>query len=72
MFDNSKLRGRIYEKFGSQTKFAEALGVTRGTINNQLNSPNGLSQSTITKWSELLEIPANEIGEYFFKLKEEK
>ena len=70
MFDTSKLRGRIVEKFGSQAAFARELGVTRGTINNQLNSPNGLSQCTITKWSELLEIPANEIGEYFFKLKD--
>lgn len=69
MFDNSKLRGRIYEKFGSQTKFAEALGVRVTTVNNQLKRPNNFSQETIAKWANVLEIPANEIGEYFFKLK---
>ena len=70
MFDNSKLRGRIYEKFGSQTKFAEALGVRVTTVNNQLKRPNNFSQETIAKWANVLEIPANEIGEYFFKLKD--
>lgn len=70
MFDNSKLRGRIYEKFGSQTKFAAALGVRVTTVNNQLKRPNNFSQETIAKWANVLEIPANEIGEYFFKLKD--
>jgi plasmid maintenance system antidote protein VapI len=70
MFDNSKLRGRIYEKFGSQTKFAEALGVRVTTVNNQLKRPNNFSQETIAKWASVLEIAPCDIGEYFFKLKD--
>ncbi len=70
MFDNSKLRGRIYEKFGSQTKFAEALGVRVTTVNNQLKRPNNFSQETIAKWADTLEIAPSEIGEYFFRLKD--
>jgi plasmid maintenance system antidote protein VapI len=70
MFDNSKLRGRIYEKFGSQTKFAEALGVRVTTVNNQLKRPNNFSQETIVKWASVLEIAPCDIGEYFFRLKD--
>jgi plasmid maintenance system antidote protein VapI len=70
MFDTSKLRGRIYEKFGSQTKFAEALGVSISTVNHQLKNPSNFSRETISKWVDTLEIAHNEIGDYFFTIKE--
>ena len=66
MFDTSKLRGRIYEKFGSQTKFAEALGVRVTTVNSQLQRPSNFSQETISKW---VDIAPTEIGDYFFTIK---
>ncbi|MBR2493291.1 MAG: DUF739 family protein [Paludibacteraceae bacterium] len=69
MFDTSKLRGRIYEKFGSQTKFAEALGVRVTTVNSQLQRPSNFSQETISKWVDILEIAPTEIGDYFFTIK---
>lgn len=72
MFDYSKLRGRIREKFGSETNFARELGINKNTLSRKFNSKGGLAQSTMIKWAELLEISANDFGEYFFKLKEEK
>lgn len=67
MFDYSKLRGRIREKFGSEKKFAEALGVSNVSVSNKFNKKDGgLSQETILKWAELLEIPKEKIGVYFF------
>jgi len=67
VFDYRKLRGRIREKFGSERKFAEALGISNVAVSNKFNKKEGgLSQDTILKWSELLEIPQEEIGIYFF------
>lgn len=67
MYDYRKLRGRIREKFGSERKFAEALGISNVAVSNKFNKKDGgLSQETISKWSELLEITPEEIGIYFF------
>ncbi len=67
MYDYRKLRGRIREKFGSEKKFAEALGISKVAVSNKFNKKDGgLSQETISKWSELLEITPEEIGIYFF------
>ena len=71
-FDYSKLRGRIVEKFGSMTNFAEALGVSKVTISNKLCSEKGLSHGVILRWAALLEIPTEEIGVYFFTPKVRK
>ena len=69
MYDYSKLRGRIKEKFGTEGNFAEALGVSRVTVSNKFNRGKGLSQAVSLKWAELLDISQNEIGVYFFTLK---
>lgn len=66
MFDTSKLRGRIVEKFGSQTAFAEASGNSISFISQYMNGKTQLDQKTMNKWIELLEIPADEIQAYFF------
>lgn len=69
MFDTSKLRGRIIEKFGSQNAFAEASHNSISFISQYLNSKTYLDQKTIDKWVQLLDIPENEIDVYFFKKK---
>ena len=69
MFDYSKLRGRIKEKFGSEKKFAEALGVSKIAVSNKFNRNKGMSQEVILRWAELLDISLDEIGVYFFTRK---
>ncbi len=66
MFDTSKLRGRIIEKFGSQKAFCEAVGCSVATLSNYLNGKAQLSQNTIATWANALEIPSGEIDIYFF------
>lgn len=71
MFDYSKLKGRITEKFGSQKNFAIACGYAENTVSNKLSGKMKISTDDIVNWSkpELLDIPSVEIPEYFFKEK---
>lgn len=66
MYDYSKLRGRIVEKFGTISAFTKALGSSTVTVSAKLNNKSGFSRSDIEHWGELLEIPSTEIGLYFF------
>ena len=68
MFDYSKLRGRIKEKFGTQDRFANALGIGRVSLSQRLNNSLGFSQEEILRAAELLEIPTEEIPAYFFRV----
>lgn len=62
----AKLRGRICEKFGTQTKFAEAMGMNLVALSRRLNGVIGWTQSEIVLAVKLLDIPVEEIWEYFF------
>lgn len=62
----NKLRGRIIEMYGSQTKFANALDTTKISVSNRMTGKTGFSQEDIEKWSHLLEIDQSEYGAYFF------
>lgn len=61
-----KLRGRIIEKYGSQEKFAEVIGISSNSMSKKMNGKIGFSQKDIVKWSELLDIDKAEISSYFF------
>lgn len=61
-----KLRERIRAVFGTQKAFAKAMGVNKATLNAKLNSKAVWTLVEIEKACNLLNIPANEIGEYFF------
>lgn len=71
-FDYCKLRGRIIEKFGSQTLFAEALDVSQRTLSLKLNNKIFFSQAEINKTIKLLDIEPIEIDQYFFAQKVQK
>ena len=62
----AKLKGRIVEKFGTQGKFAEALGVIPLTVSRKLNGEAGFSRDDMLIWAELLGIKKSEIPAYFF------
>ncbi|WP_195618448.1 DUF739 family protein [Clostridium paraputrificum] len=60
-FNYDKLRGRIVEKFGTQGRFAKALGVSERTLSLKLNNKIFFSQDEIAKISKLLNITLDEI-----------
>lgn len=66
MFDTSKLRGRIIEKFGTLSRFSEECGKSMSFISLYMNGKTTLDQTTMDKWIDLLDIPAVDIGLYFF------
>lgn len=70
VFDYSKLRGRIKERFGTQDRFAAALGIGRVSLSQRLNNSLGFSQEEILRAAELLGIPTEEIPAYFFRVSE--
>lgn len=65
-FNYSKLRGKIVEKYGSIAAFSTALGISNITLSMKLNNKIRFTSDDIIKIVELLEIPADEIGDYFF------
>lgn len=69
MFDTSKLRGRIVEKYGTIGKFSNVLNCSQNTITNYLNGSSNLNQDKIIRWCELLDIKEKEIPAYFFTQK---
>lgn len=71
MFDYRKLVGRIIEKFGSRRAFADACGISENSMSQKLSGKMKITTDDIVQWSkpELLDIPSEEIGVYFFTLK---
>jgi hypothetical protein len=65
-FDYKKLRGRIIEKYGSQTNFSVKFGVSENTMSLKLNNKVRFTSDDIVKASDLLEIPPDLVGTYFF------
>lgn len=65
-FQYAKLKGRIIEKFGTQGRFAEEIGLSVVALSKKMNGKSSFSHDDIKKWCEVLEINIAEIGEYFF------
>lgn len=72
LFDYSKLKGKIREKFGSDEKYAEILGISKASVSAKLNSKVPFSITEMDKTILALEIDKEEIYEYFFTKKVEK
>lgn len=66
MFEYRKLRGRIIEKYGTQGKFAEAIGISENALSKKMTCATGLSQDDIILWSELLDIQKSDFGDFFY------
>lgn len=67
-YDFSKLRGRIKEKLGSELQFAEKLGISCAALSYKLNNISFFTANEISRAVEkdVLNIPIELIGEYFF------
>lgn len=64
--DYSKLRGKIIEVFGSQSKFADAMEMTLTGINQRLNGKIQWKTPEMVKACNLLHIELADAWMYFF------
>ncbi len=64
--DFSKLRGLIKEKFGTESKFAEAVEMSPRTLSLKLNGVREFRPSEIITILDVLGIPVDSVGLYFF------
>lgn len=69
MFDYSDLLGKIKAKYGTQSDFAEALGMSLSTLNQKLNNKSDWDTPEMVKACELLDIELADISQYFFNIK---
>ena len=67
-FNYSKLRGRIIEKYGSQSDFAKAFGCSDRTLSLKMNGKRPWKQTEILSAINLLELSEEDIQDYFFTL----
>lgn len=67
--NHDKLKGKIKEVLGTQGKLAEKMELDETTISNKINSNTYFTQKEILNICILLNIPFNEIPEYFFEEK---
>lgn len=73
-FNTSKLRNCIREKFGTNGKFAKALGMSQQTLSSKLTGKGCFSQTELYNILKILGILDNEtkldslIIEYFFTI----
>lgn len=65
----AKLRGKIREVFGTQDKFAEAMGMSTVSISQRLNGKLEWKACEIAKACEILGIPLEDAALYFFTKK---
>lgn len=65
-FDYSKLKGKIIEKFGSQTAFAKEYGISENSFSLKMNNKTAFSVDDIVKICSMLNIARDDVGDYFF------
>ena len=67
----SKLRGRIREKNYSEKEFANLISLTAPTFSGRIKGITFFNTEEIKKAAKLLDIPNEQIYEYFFEEKTE-
>ena len=68
MFNYSKLKGKIKEKYDRQDLFADNLGISSVSLSAKLNNKVQFTQQEILRSCELLDIEQDEVHLYFFAL----
>lgn len=66
MINNSLLWGLLKSKRLTQKELANMIGITNQTLSLKMSGKVQFKQKEIKKISEILNIPKNEIGQYFF------
>lgn len=67
-YNYSRLLGRIVEMVGTQSKFAEKMGISERSISMKLNGKVGWKQCEISNACKILAINDEDIPAYFFAL----
>ena len=65
-FNNSKLRGKIRELFGTEQKFSDAIGISKSALSAKLNNNSEINRDEMLKMIDLLNIEKEDIFEIFF------
>ena len=65
-FNHSKLKGRIVEKYGTQSAFAKAIGWSSSQISMRMKNQIQFDAEDIYLICNVLDIPGEEINDYFF------
>lgn len=71
-YDYSKLKGRIKERFLTQSEFAKKLGISDASLSYKLNNKTVFDQDQIQDSIEIFDLTAQETMDYFFTLKVDK
>lgn len=66
MINANKLKGRMVEKRISQQQAARALGIQQPTFSQKCNGVREFKVGEVQRLVKLLEIPDEEVTEYFF------
>lgn len=66
IFDYNKLKGKIKEKYKSQSNFALIIGWSNRTLSLKLNGKRAWTQVDICKATKLLDLEEKDIQTYFF------
>lgn len=69
VFDYSKLRGRIIEKYGYIKEFAKAVGIAPTSLSLKLNNKLYFSQAEIRRAIDMLDIEPGSVTSYFFTVR---
>lgn len=64
-----KLKAKITEVYGSQTAFADKIGLQPITVSRRLNGKTAFTRDEIMQWAGVLGIKKNQIASYFFDVK---
>lgn len=67
IYDYSKLKGRLREMNMTQSILASIIGISDTSLNFKLNNVTFFRQNEIIDIVKALNIPYNEISDYFFK-----
>lgn len=65
IFNYSKLKGRIIEKYDSLSAFAEKIGISAAAVSTRLETGQAFTTATLIDWAEALDIEVNDFGIYF-------
>lgn len=65
-YDYRKLRGRIKEVVGTEGEYAKRINRSHNYLTSVFGGKSYFTQKDISKGAEVLFIPENEIGPYFF------
>ena len=66
MYNTSKLKGKIVERYGTQSAFAAAVHRTKAYVSLYMNHKVYLDQRAIEEWANALDISQDDIPDYFF------